>query len=90
MADAEGLTHHTYFTTKSNRGEIIFNIGGSSPRSSTNIMALRGAISMLMEVRGVGLGRTNWQSHLPVLLLNMKAKYEKQRTNPLIIMVMLL
>ena len=50
MADAEGLTHHTYFTTKSNRGEIIFNIGGSSPRSSTNIMALRGAISMLMEV----------------------------------------
>lgn len=61
MADAEGLTHHTYFTTKSNRGEIIFNIGGSSPRSSTNIMALRGAISMLMEVRGVGLGRTSYK-----------------------------
>lgn len=61
MADAEGLTHHTYFTTKSNRGEIIFNIGGFSPRSSTNIMALRGAISMLMEVRGVGLGRTSYK-----------------------------
>lgn len=61
MADAEGLTHHTYFTTKSNRGEIIFNLGGSSPRSSSNIMALRGAVSMLMEVRGVGLGRTSYK-----------------------------
>lgn len=61
MADAEGLVHHTYFTTKSNRGDIIFNLGGSSPRSSTNIMALRGAISMLMEVRGVGLGRTSYK-----------------------------
>lgn len=61
MADAEGLVHHTYFTTKSNRGEVIFNIGGSSPRSSSNIMALRGAISMLMEVRGVGLGRTSYK-----------------------------
>lgn len=61
MADAEGLVHHTYFTTKSNRGEIVFNIGGSSPRSSSNIMALRGAVSILMEVRGVGLGRTSYK-----------------------------
>ena len=100
MADAEGLTHHTYFTTKSNRGEIIFNIGGSSPRSSTNIMALRGAISMLMEVRGVGPGRTSYKRRVIYCLqigrvicpyyFEHEAKYEKQWTNPLIIMVMLL
>lgn len=61
MAAADGLTNHTYFTTKSNNGETVFNIGGSSPRSSSNIMALRGAASMLMEVRGVGLGRTSYK-----------------------------
>lgn len=61
MGDAEGLVHSTYFTTKSDRGEVIFNVGGSSPRSSSNIMALRGGISMLMEIRGVGLGRTSYK-----------------------------
>lgn len=61
MADKEGLVHTTYFTTKDNHGEVFFNIGGSSPRSSSNIMALRGAISMLMEVRGVGLRRTSYK-----------------------------
>lgn len=63
-------------------------------------MALRGAISMLMEVRGVGLGRTSYKRRVYTVYklaesfarttLNMKAKYEKQWTNPLIIMVMLL
>lgn len=61
MADAAGLKHATYFTTKSDRGDVIFNIGGSSPRSSSNIMALRGTISMLMEIRGIGLGRTSYK-----------------------------
>lgn len=61
MAKQEGLVHTTYFTTKNNRGEVVFNIGGSSPRSSSNIMALRGMVSMLMEIRGVGLGRTSYK-----------------------------
>lgn len=61
MAKKEGLTNSTYFTTKSDRGDVIFNFGGSSPRSSSNSMALRGAISMLMEIRGIGLGRTSYK-----------------------------
>lgn len=61
MAEREGLTNHTYFTTKSDKGDVIFNIGGASPRSSSNSMALRGAVSMLMEVRGIGLGRTSYK-----------------------------
>lgn len=61
MAAREGLTNSTYFTTKSDRGDVVFNIGGSSPRSSSNSMALRGAISMLMEIRGIGLGRTSYK-----------------------------
>lgn len=60
-ADSEGLTHHIYYTTKSDRGQTVFNVGGSSPRSSSNIMALRGAVSMLMEVRGIGIGRTSYK-----------------------------
>lgn len=61
MADRNGLTHHTYFTTKSDKGDVVFNVGGVSPRSSSNNMALRGAISMLMEIRGIGLGRTSYK-----------------------------
>lgn len=61
MADKEGLKSSTYFTTKSDKGNVVFNIGGASPRSSSNSMALRGAISMLMEVRGIGLGRTSYK-----------------------------
>lgn len=61
MAEKEGLSNSTYFTTKSDRGNVIFNFGGSSPRSSSNSMALRGAISMLMEIRGIGLGRTSYK-----------------------------
>lgn len=61
MAEEARLTNSTYFTTKSDKGDVVFNIGGSSPRSSCNSMALRGAISMLMEVRGIGLGKTSYK-----------------------------
>lgn len=61
MAVAAGLRNSTYFTTKSDRGDVVFNVGGSSPRSTSNSMALRGAVSMLMEIRGIGLGRTSFK-----------------------------
>lgn len=61
MARTWNLTTSTYFTTKSERQHgVVMNIGGQAARSSSNIMALRGAISMLMEIRGIGLGRTSY------------------------------
>lgn len=61
MAKQWGLTSSLYYTTKSDfHAGTVMNIGGHAARSSSNIMALRGSISLLMEVRGVGLGRTSY------------------------------
>lgn len=61
MAKQWGLQTSLYFTTKSDATSgTIMNIGGQASRSTSNIMALRGSVSMLMEIRGVGLGRTSY------------------------------
>ncbi len=60
MARQWGLVTSLYYTTKSSGGKTVMNIGGQAARSSSNIMALRGCVSMLMEIRGVGLGRTSY------------------------------
>lgn len=60
MAKEWGLQNSLYFTTKTEGGRTVMNIGGQSARSSSNIMALRGSVSILMEVRGIGLGSTSY------------------------------
>lgn len=60
MAEKWGLTNRTYFTTKTQGDKTVMNVGGQSSRSSSNIMALRGSISLLMEIRGVGMGKTSY------------------------------
>lgn len=68
-ADKAKLTHHDYYTTKSLLGHAFFNIGGSSPRSTSNIMSLRGSVAMLIEVRGVALGRTSYKRRTQTVAL---------------------
>jgi hypothetical protein len=61
MARKWGLRTSLYYTTKSDATKgTIMSIGGQASRSTSNIMALRGCVSMLMEIRGVGLGRTSY------------------------------
>lgn len=60
MAKTWGLKNAIYFTTKTEGGRVVMNVGGHSTRSSSNIMALRGCVSMLMEIRGVGLGGSSY------------------------------
>ena len=61
MARKWGLRTSLYYTTKSDATKgTIMSIGGHASRSTSNIMALRGCVSMLMEIRGVGLGRTSY------------------------------
>jgi hypothetical protein len=58
--DDEGLTRCKYFTSRREAGEVIINLGGASPRSSSTSFALRGAISILVEARGIGIGKTSF------------------------------
>ncbi|MGL4520606.1 MAG: M14 family zinc carboxypeptidase [Phocaeicola sp.] len=48
---------HTYYTPKKTSSGVVMNLGGTSPRSTTNSLALNNAFTILTETRGIGLGR---------------------------------
>ncbi|MCL2416488.1 MAG: peptidase [Bacteroidales bacterium] len=53
--DANSLTHYNYYTvSEDGQGGLLFNIGGFSPRSSSNAMSLRNSIALLTETRNLG------------------------------------
>jgi hypothetical protein len=59
--DIKGLKHHDYVTSHKHYGDIHFNQGSVNSRSSATSYALTNCVSSLIEVRGVGLGRTSFK-----------------------------
>lgn len=59
--DANGFSHHNYFSAGEHYGELQLNEGSSNARSSATSYALSNCISTLVEVRGVALGRTSFK-----------------------------
>jgi hypothetical protein len=57
---AHGRSSHDYFTARKVLGSIHFNQGSVNARSSATNYALTNAVSTLIEVRGVGIGRTSF------------------------------
>ena len=55
------LKHHPYTSTTNHKGDIHFNQGSVSARSSATNYALTNTISSLIEVRGVGIGKTSFK-----------------------------
>jgi hypothetical protein len=62
--DKVGLTHREYLTSEKALGDIHFNQGSNNARSSSTSYALANTISSLIEVRGVGLGRTSFKRRI--------------------------
>jgi hypothetical protein len=62
--DKEGLTHREYITSEKVMGDIHFNQGSNNARSIATSYALANTISSLIEVRGVGLGRTSFKRRI--------------------------
>ena len=58
---AEGLRVFTYHTTSPDPGDRVVSAGGVQPDTGRNVNGLRQAVSLLIETRGVGVGR----AHLP-------------------------
>lgn len=52
-------THHFYFSVDDSGKELALIKGAKSPQSSSTSYALTNAISLLVEIRGIGLGRTS-------------------------------
>ncbi|NVK03750.1 MAG: succinylglutamate desuccinylase/aspartoacylase family protein [Flavobacteriia bacterium] len=61
VLDNAGLSNHDYFSTRDVMGAVVFNQGSMNARSSATNYALANTISTLIEVRGVGLGRTSFK-----------------------------
>lgn len=57
--EAEGLTPFTYHTTSPDPADKVVSAGGVQPDTGRNVNGLRQAVSLLIETRGVGLGRAH-------------------------------
>jgi hypothetical protein len=69
VMDKHQLRHADYMSTDTYFGEIHFNRGSSSARSSASSYALANSISALIEVRGVHLGRTSFKRRIKTAFL---------------------
>lgn len=64
VLDKNNYTHHPYISTRKVEGDIHMNQGSISARSSASNYALTNTISSLIEIRGVGLGRTSFKRRI--------------------------
>lgn len=64
----EGLTSEWYYTNSTAPQDLRIAMGGVQPDTSRNVQGLRNTVSILLESRGVGLGRLHLErrvwSHL--------------------------
>ncbi|HEV7914102.1 MAG TPA: M14 family metallocarboxypeptidase, partial [Albitalea sp.] len=54
---AQGLSSEWYHTTSTDIADKKVSMGGTQPDTARNVQGLKNAISLLVETRGVGLGR---------------------------------
>jgi hypothetical protein len=57
----EGLTHEWYYTSPTTPGDLRLSMGGVQPDTGRNVHGLKNAVSVLLESRGVGIGRLHLQ-----------------------------
>ncbi len=53
----QGLTSEWYYTTSTDIADKKISMGGTQPDTGRNVFGLTNAISILVETRGVGIGR---------------------------------
>lgn len=58
---AQGLTSEWYYTTSTDPEDRKVSMGGTQPDTGRNVNGLKNTVSLLIETRGVGIGRTHIQ-----------------------------
>ncbi|MDA8445791.1 M14 family metallopeptidase [Paracidovorax valerianellae] len=58
---SQGLTSEWYYTTSTDPQDRRVSMGGTQPDTGRNVNGLKNAVSMLIETRGVGIGRLDIQ-----------------------------
>jgi len=67
--EAAGYASSPYFTTSDATGDLGVSMGSVAPDTGRNLAGLRGAISLVVESRGVGIGRAHFRRRIETHLL---------------------
>lgn len=59
--EAQNLRAQWYFTTSADMQDMGLRMGGIRPDTGRNVNGLKNAVSLLIETRGIGIGRTHIQ-----------------------------
>ena len=83
---AQGLSTEWYYTTSADPADKQISMGGTQPDTGRNVYGLKNAVSLLIETRGVGIGRLHLQRrvHTHVTALASVLASTAQRANELI------
>lgn len=82
---AQGLSTEWYYTTSTNLADKKVSMGGTQPDTGRNVNGLKNAVSLLVETRGLGLGRLHIQRrvHTQVTALTSVLASTAQRASEL-------
>ncbi len=88
MVDAlgsQGLSSDWYYTTSTDLQDMRLSMGGIRPDTGRNVNGLKNAVSMLVETRGIGIGRTHLQRrvHTQVTALTSALRSTAERAKSL-------
>jgi hypothetical protein len=77
-----GLSSFDYVTTNAGTADKRVSLGGTAPGIARNAFGLRGAVSYLIETRGVGIGLQSYQRRVSTHFLLAKAVLEVSAADP--------
>ncbi len=80
-AKVMGLTTFPYHTTSTRRADRSISMGGNAPGIGRNAFGLMGAVSFLLETRGVGIGMESYQRRVATHYFAIKAILETAAAN---------
>nr|WP_145546023.1 M14 family metallopeptidase [Variovorax boronicumulans] len=81
----DGLTSEWYYTTSTDPNDLRISMGGTQPDTGRNVYGLRNSVSLLLETRGVGIGRLHIQRrvHTQVVAMTSVLQSASQRADDL-------
>lgn len=81
----QNLSTEWYYTTSSNLADKKISMGGTQPDTGRNVNGLKNTVSLLIETRGVGIGRLHIQRrvHTHVTAITSVLASTAQRANEL-------
>ena len=82
----EGLSSEWYYTTSADIADKKISMGGTQPDTARNVNGLKNAISLLVETRGVGIGKLHLQRrvHTQVTAIKSVLRSAAERAEPLV------